>query len=323
MKSHIYILTLGLSFCTGMVYLVPALIVYIKRGASFKYYYNYRYFFPYFFVFTIMLFSYSMYSYSVHNIADISPAALMTMVIVGIIALHMFLVLLPAFIHAFFEVPFGKKANFVFFSLALISLSANMTLLIVFPIRDMSSYKFLLHHYSQYVFSVVFIVAAVYSLIIAMVYRRHLMDDFLKKMARTYIVFSVIVFSGVFLEFVLPREVSTFDSSITQSIVVPLMYLVWSLVAIYYSVRYYLFIPDEMLAEGPSAVVLPDFVSKYNLTERENEIVELIVKGFSNAEISEELSISLPTVKTHVSNVFQKAGARNRTELMSIIIHDS
>ncbi len=52
----------------------------------------------------------------------------------------------------------------------------------------------------------------------------------------------------------------------------------------------------------------------YPLTERELEILELIVGGYSNIAIGEKLYISLGTVKTHVHNILNKLSASDRTE---------
>lgn len=50
------------------------------------------------------------------------------------------------------------------------------------------------------------------------------------------------------------------------------------------------------------------------LTDREIEVLTLIAKGQSNAEISENLYISLNTVKTHIKNIFQKLEVEDRTQ---------
>jgi DNA-binding NarL/FixJ family response regulator len=51
------------------------------------------------------------------------------------------------------------------------------------------------------------------------------------------------------------------------------------------------------------------------LTEREEEVLRAAARGLSNAEIAQELFISLGTVKTHLSSLQDKVGARNRVEL--------
>lgn len=53
------------------------------------------------------------------------------------------------------------------------------------------------------------------------------------------------------------------------------------------------------------------------LTEREVEIVRLVAKGHTNAEIGAELFISAGTAKTHVANVQAKLGVRNRVGIAS------
>ena len=50
------------------------------------------------------------------------------------------------------------------------------------------------------------------------------------------------------------------------------------------------------------------------LTEREMQVLKLLGKGFSNQEILETLGISLTTVKTHMSNIFQKLSVSDRTK---------
>ena len=71
-------------------------------------------------------------------------------------------------------------------------------------------------------------------------------------------------------------------------------------------------------ARGPAAARLEDA----QLTEREAEVLTLMAKGLSNAEIAGQLTVSLQTVKTHVANVLAKLGARDRTQAV-IAAYDS
>ena len=54
------------------------------------------------------------------------------------------------------------------------------------------------------------------------------------------------------------------------------------------------------------------------ITPREMEILELIAQGMSNREIAEKLFVSENTVKTHSSRVFDKLGARRRTQAVRL-----
>ncbi len=51
------------------------------------------------------------------------------------------------------------------------------------------------------------------------------------------------------------------------------------------------------------------------LTEREEEVLVTVARGRTNAEIADELHISLSTVKTHLASLMRKLGARNRVEI--------
>ncbi|KPK01808.1 MAG: LuxR family transcriptional regulator [Anaerolineae bacterium SG8_19] len=58
----------------------------------------------------------------------------------------------------------------------------------------------------------------------------------------------------------------------------------------------------------------------YDLSEREKEVLALIVQGFSNEKIAERLVISLPTVKHHVSACIAKLAANNRAHAAALAV---
>lgn len=57
-----------------------------------------------------------------------------------------------------------------------------------------------------------------------------------------------------------------------------------------------------------------EIINSYTLTERELEVLQLIVEGCSNALIAEKLYITVGTVKTHVRNILNKLCADDRTQ---------
>lgn len=59
---------------------------------------------------------------------------------------------------------------------------------------------------------------------------------------------------------------------------------------------------------------------RFDLTEREREVLSLLVKGLPNLEISNQLSITMATVKYHLTNILNKLGAKNRVEAVTIAL---
>ena len=83
---------------------------------------------------------------------------------------------------------------------------------------------------------------------------------------------------------------------------------------------------DALIAPNVTARLLAKFAGSGDrpapaqpvepLTAREEEVLASVASGRTNAEISEDLHISLSTVKTHVASLMTKLGARNRVEVV-------
>jgi DNA-binding NarL/FixJ family response regulator len=86
---------------------------------------------------------------------------------------------------------------------------------------------------------------------------------------------------------------------------------------------------DALLAPSVTRTLIAEFTSRSaqplkntdllrSITPRELEVLVLVSRGRSNAEIADELHMSAATAKTHVSRILAKLGARDRSQLVVI-----
>ncbi|WP_435742280.1 response regulator [Nocardioides sp. SYSU DS0663] len=76
---------------------------------------------------------------------------------------------------------------------------------------------------------------------------------------------------------------------------------------------------DRFLQRRPPAG--PDSAGLASLTPREREVLRLMARGLTNAEISDHLVLSMATVKSHVRSVLAKSGARDRVHAV-LLAHE-
>jgi DNA-binding CsgD family transcriptional regulator len=75
----------------------------------------------------------------------------------------------------------------------------------------------------------------------------------------------------------------------------------------------------EVMVEAPSEFVCDqEKLHSLGITPRELEVLQLIAEGLSNKEIAARVFVSENTIKTHSSRVFDKLGARRRTQAVQI-----
>lgn len=72
----------------------------------------------------------------------------------------------------------------------------------------------------------------------------------------------------------------------------------------------------EVLVQSAAQPVIPG----HDLTERERDVLKLMVDGLQNAEIAQQLIISSSTVKYHIGNIYSKLGVENRVAAVTLAI---
>ena len=84
--------------------------------------------------------------------------------------------------------------------------------------------------------------------------------------------------------------------------------------------------PDEAPVEELSGEMLDQanleaFFGIYKISQREQEIIHLVIQGKKSDEIADLFYISKHTVKNHIYSIYRKVGVKNRVELTNFI-HD-
>jgi DNA-binding CsgD family transcriptional regulator len=311
---HIYLLFLVISYGTGLVSLVMSIIVYYRKNELFKYY------IPFFLAYTLIMFLNLVVSYFLKTPgAAPYPLIMATAFVVILLSIVLGTLLIPAWIHHLFSVPFRKVADLFFVILTAAAVAASVTgffsdaTVLAVDRGELSLSPLIRGAFAACGFCVV------YSLAIGILYFKNLQDPRYRRMIKTLMALVVLFVAVTALALALKRyEIYFREETLGYYFITPGFYLLWSATVIYYCSRYFLQVEHDGIIISPS----PKFVREYDITDREVEVLKLLAHGYSNGDISDELSISLATVKTHVHNIFSKTGAKNRTELLSIIMYE-
>lgn len=80
--------------------------------------------------------------------------------------------------------------------------------------------------------------------------------------------------------------------------------------------------PEAVQALLQTQTIEQQAAESYELTEREMEVLTLLVEGLNNREIAERLFVSRATVKAHVSHILSKMDVSNRAEAVALALRD-
>lgn len=113
----------------------------------------------------------------------------------------------------------------------------------------------------------------------------------------------------------IPMLLETFPYGVLS---VPVFYLFFNLLTLYYCISCIKTLKLREDIESSERANSRKFYLKFGITPREEEIITLLMQGYTYNKISEELFISVPTVKTHVHNIYTKTNVSNKMQLMLV-----
>jgi len=117
----------------------------------------------------------------------------------------------------------------------------------------------------------------------------------------------MLIYLIIFICFYLPYT--------ANAILISLLFFSLNIVPILYLKRYLQRSYWDILAEPERKKEIQKLFSKNSISKREKEVIHLILQGKRNKEIADALFISLPTVKQHIYNIYQKIGIKSRMQL--------
>jgi DNA-binding CsgD family transcriptional regulator len=161
------------------------------------------------------------------------------------------------------------------------------------------------------------LISIAYSITIGLISYKKINDKEQKRLLRNVCIVAIIFFPGNIY-----NEFPIFGFNLTVS---PLLYCSFCVVFISFIVKIYF--RDYYISEQEIEALKNDFrihkkenvFNKYNLSDRERDVIIFVLKGFSNKKIADTLFISLSTVKSHIHNVFKKTNTGTRYELIHLI----
>lgn len=287
-------------------FIVTFLIGFVSLGLGVFFYFNqkdeivrnYNYFY---FAFTAVMILNFVSSYMRTNISDYKGAFYYILLYLeNPFFLSLMIFVLPYFFHSFLNVENNKKRNIIFILLAVVTLALHNGLM--FIEKQVGSVPYL-----ALFKNIVFVIVLIYIWYLLLTSKG--LDErktkFVEKLSIVFFLVILVIVNDIFL----------LDTTGIKFF--PVLYAVLGLAFIRFF--YKEGSGHSKIKNGRRDFDKEEFASKYNLSKREMEVINLLNEGKSYREISEELFISLNTVKTHIRNIYPKLDVSSRHEIVNLI----
>lgn len=212
---------------------------------------------------------------------------------------------MPGFINELIDFYKKKIINNTFLVLGIIMF---VILLIFFIINKIQ--------YAHYLIMSGLGIATVYSIAAILINIKKISRDNLFFFMKHVAVISIILFP-LFIIFDYYRLFFSESISGKGPLIMPFLFFIWNILFIISALTHL------SNRQQTGLEISAEFLSKYGISKREKEIIELLLNGLSYKEIMEKLSISMPTVKTHVTNIYTKTNTNSKMKLVHLLKNES
>ena len=172
-----------------------------------------------------------------------------------------------------------------------------------------------------------FFAAVLYNGIALAVNLQRVDEGLLRSVVRNFLIVTLLMLPLLFVDTFIERIAGIGTYFPFGLFSVSIYYILFSGFGLYYLVR-----QAGPLLDGPAPAQAPDGtraatdadrLRECGITAREREIIQLLIRGDSYSSIARQLVIALPTVKSHVYNIYRKLAVRNKIELIQAVSQKS
>jgi DNA-binding CsgD family transcriptional regulator len=255
---------------------------------------------------TLFVFSYLVIlTYINANISQVSFYVLL--IVLGVISLS-FSFLLFSILHFGHVLVYEKLSTRIIISEILVGVAALIGMISSFRINWHEEQIYQLKNFGL-VFSILIFFSVIgYSLILKLSHIKTINVE-RKQLLKNTSIINIIFIPGFAVDFYLLQTGY-------YSIFIPSFYFFSSILFIHYFIKKHnADITKIRSISDPKAY--NDYLTRVGISTREKEIVVLIMQGYSNRKIANQLFISLSTVKTHIRNIFKKLNIESRFEIIT------
>jgi DNA-binding CsgD family transcriptional regulator len=179
-------------------------------------------------------------------------------------------------------------------------------------------YLFNTHYIFRFILHSSIVLVIMYELYVGLKNYNHVVNKYLKQAIKTLIFITMIFLPSIILESYKPYIQLIKNIELFKISALPSYFLIINIFNIIFALKYFntpIFMDNNKLTDY--------FKQKYDITEKQTEIIELIIQGLTYKEIAAKLFISPKTVDNHVQNIYQKLNVNSKMQLSHFVHSNS